>query len=99
MKIKLFLTDEPLTQLQETFIEWLRVYSNVYDTFSAGYHSILTEEVIDTDLFLDAYFVWTKHDREEKQRKQKDYGDRIKYQGDLRKPVDEMDVTIFEKAD
>lgn len=95
----MFLTDEPLTSLQETFIDWLRVYANVYETFSTGYHSILTEDVINTDLFLDAYFVWVKHDRDERQQKEKENADRLKYQGDLRKPADEIDVTIFEKKD
>jgi len=95
----MFLTDEPLTLLQETFIEWLRIYTNVYETFSAGYHQILTEEVIENNLFLDAYFVWVKHDREDKQRKQIEHENRLKYQGDLKKPVDSMEVTIFEKED
>jgi hypothetical protein len=97
--MKLFLTGEPLTQLQDVFIEWLRIYANVYETFSTGYHSILTEEVIENDLFLDAYFVWAKYDREEKQRKQKENEDRLKYSADLKGHADEIDVTVFEKED
>lgn len=96
LKVRLFLTDEPLTQLQESFIDWIRTYANVYETFSAGYYPILTEEVIETDLFLDAYFVWVKEDRKDKLTKQKDYDDRLKYQGDLKGRADEIDVTIFE---
>lgn len=99
MHLKLFLTDEPLTQLQCIFTEWLRIYDNVYETFNSGYHSILTEDVINNDLFLDAYFVRVKYDKEEKQRKEKENADRLKYQHDLKKPVDDMDVTIFEKED
>jgi len=99
LKTKLFFIDESLTFLQEIFVEWLRTYSNVYETFHAGYYSILTQEVIENDLFLDAYFVWIKYDRDEKLKKQKDYENKLKYTKDLKGHPDTVDVTIFEKED
>ena len=96
LKEKLFYTVEPLTPTQEYFIDWLRTYENVYETFHGHYYPILTEEVINNDLFLDAYFTWLKNEKKLQAKKHSDLELKTKYQKDLKKPVGDMEVTVFE---
>ena len=89
----------PLTPLQEYFINWLRVYENVYETLYGGYYPILTERVVENDLFLDAYFVWLKKDKEDKVQNQRDMDLKSKYQKDLKGTPSNMEVTVFEPSE
>lgn len=86
----------PLTPLQEYFINWLRVYENVYETLYGGYYPILTERVVENNLFLDAYFVWLREKKKSETKKQHDMDLKSKYQKDLKGTPSNMEVTVFE---
>ena len=93
---ELFYTVSPLTPLQEYFITWLRTYENVYETFHGGYYPILTERVIENDLFLDSYFVWLQEKKKSEADKQRNAELKAKYQKDLKGVPGNMEVTLFE---
>ena len=95
LNTELFYTVSPLTPMQEYFITWIRTYENVYETFHGGYYPILTERVIENDLFLDAYFMWLNNEKKSQAKKQSDLELKTKYQGDLKEVPSNMEVTLF----
>lgn len=67
--------------------------------FSGRYYEILTEQVINKDLFLDAFFVWLENDKEITAKKRFESEKKTSYQKDLGVHSDNLEVIEFESGE
>jgi len=52
-------------------VYWLRVYDNTYSALSTESYDELSSDIIENDLWLDAFFAWVKEDKLRRKKKQK----------------------------
>lgn len=63
--MEIFDNKKELSKIQLVFLQWIRIYKNLYEELYLKEEG-LTEEMVEDDVFCDAYLYWRKIKRNQK---------------------------------
>lgn len=67
LKLKIFNNDSNLTKAQLIFLQWLHIYSSLYECIMRK-EKYINEEVIEDDLRCDSYLLWRRKNKDKKDK-------------------------------
>jgi len=68
---KLFDNDKDLSNIQINFLQWLEIYSSLYEDL-ANKEKFITEEWLDNDFLVDIYLYWRRNYKYKKENEDKE---------------------------